>query len=149
MAVDQQKSTDVGPTLAFGPLLAVYGTAIFLSAALLFAVQPMFTKMVLPQLGGAPSVWSVAIVFFQAVLLLGYAYAHLLTRWAPTRISLFIHIALMLAATLALPADRGRGAVAARSVHALDRPALLRALRQRAAAAGLVRPYRPSPRQGP
>jgi hypothetical protein len=70
MAVDQQKPTDVGPALAFGPLLAVYGTAIFLSAALLFAVQPMFTKMVLPQLGGAPSVWSVAIVFFQAVLLL-------------------------------------------------------------------------------
>lgn len=103
MAVDQQKNTDVGPALAFGPLLAVYGTAIFLSAALLFAVQPMFTKMVLPQLGGAPSVWSVAIVFFQAVLLLGYAYAHLLTRYAPTRGSLFIHIALMFAATLALP----------------------------------------------
>src|SRR5712691_1800533 len=103
MAVAQQKPTDVGPALAFGPLLVVYGTAIFLSAALLFAVQPMFTKMVLPQLGGAPSVWSVAIVFFQAVLLLGYAYAHLLTRYVPTRISLFIHIALMLAATLALP----------------------------------------------
>src|SRR2546429_390341 len=103
MAVDQQNNSDIGPALAFGPLLAVYGTAIFLSAALLFAVQPMFTKMVLPQLGGAPSVWSVAIVFFQAVLLLGYAYAHLLPRCAPPRISLFIHIALMLAAPLALP----------------------------------------------
>ena len=49
-------------------------------AALLFAVQPMFTKMVLPRLGGTPSVWSVAMVFFQAVLLAGYAYAHALTR---------------------------------------------------------------------
>ena len=88
MAVDQQKNTDVGPALAFGPLLAVYGTAIFLSAALLFAVQPMFTKMVLPQLGGAPAVWSVAMVFFQAVLLAGYAYAHLLTRYVPTRVAL-------------------------------------------------------------
>ena len=84
-------------------MLAVFGTAIFLSAALLFAVQPMFTKMVLPQLGGSPSVWSVAIVFFQAVLLAGYAYAHLLTRHARTKASVFIHVAVMLAATFALP----------------------------------------------
>ena len=59
--------------------------AIFLSAALLFAVQPMFTKMVLPRLGGAPQVWSVAMVFFQAALLAGYGYAHLLTRYLPGR----------------------------------------------------------------
>ncbi len=63
-------------------LLAVFGSAIFVSAALLFAVQPMFTKMVLPRFGGAPAVWSVAIVFFQAALLAGYAYAHVLTRYA-------------------------------------------------------------------
>ena len=50
-------------------LLPTLTGAIFLSAALLFAVQPMFTKMVLPRLGGAPSVWSVAMVFFQAALL--------------------------------------------------------------------------------
>ncbi len=59
--------------------------AIFVSAALLFAVQPMFTKMVLPRLGGAAAVWSVAMVFFQTALLAGYAYAHLLTRFAPGR----------------------------------------------------------------
>ena len=69
--------------------------AIFVSAALLFAVQPMFTKMVLPRLGGAPSVWSVAMVFFQAALLAGYAYAHLLTRFAPGRTSVIIHLAVM------------------------------------------------------
>jgi hypothetical protein len=63
----------------------------------------MFAKMVLPQLGGSPAVWSVAIVFFQAGLLAGYAYAHLLTRHAPTRASLIIHLAVMVAATICLP----------------------------------------------
>ncbi|MDO8534860.1 MAG: hypothetical protein Q7S17_08995, partial [Xanthobacteraceae bacterium] len=63
-----------------GLLLAVFTAAIFVSAALLFAVQPLFTKMVLPKLGGSPAVWSVAMVFFQATLLAGYAYAHFLTR---------------------------------------------------------------------
>jgi hypothetical protein len=84
-------------------LLATVTAAIFVSAALLFAVQPMFTKMVLPRLGGAPSVWSVAMVFFQAGLLAGYGYAHLLTRFAPGRPSVVIHILVMLAACLALP----------------------------------------------
>jgi len=55
--------------------LATYIAAVFLSALLLFGVQPMFTRMVLPRLGGSPSVWSVAMVFFQAMLLAGYAYA--------------------------------------------------------------------------
>src|SRR5439155_18522257 len=84
-------------------LLVTLTAAIFVSAALLFAVQPMFTKMVLPRLGGAPSVWSVAMVFFQAALLAGYAYAHLLTRYAPGRASVVIHVAVMLVACLALP----------------------------------------------
>jgi protein-L-isoaspartate O-methyltransferase len=84
-------------------LLVTLTAAIFVSAALLFAVQPMFTKMVLPRLGGAPSVWSVAMVFFQAALLAGYAYAHLLTRYAPGRASVVIHVVVMLVACLALP----------------------------------------------
>jgi hypothetical protein len=84
-------------------LLATFGAAIFVSAALLFMVQPMFTKMVLPRLGGAPSVWSVAIVFFQAALLAGYAYAHWLTRFLPGRRSVVIHLAVMASAVLALP----------------------------------------------
>src|SRR5215213_4091616 len=50
----------------------------FLSALLLFSVQPMFAKMVLPVLGGSPSVWAVAVFFFQAALLAGYCYAHFL-----------------------------------------------------------------------
>src|SRR5437763_3219954 len=84
-------------------LLRVFAAAIFLSAALLFAVQPMFTKMVLPRLGGTPSVWSVAMVFFQAVLLAGYAYAHALTTHLPGKRSVIVHLAVMVAATLFLP----------------------------------------------
>jgi hypothetical protein len=84
-------------------LLATFTAAIFVSAALLFVVQPMFTKMVLPRLGGAPSVWSVAIVFFQGALLAGYAYAHLVTRYAPGRPSILIHLVVTIAAVFALP----------------------------------------------
>jgi hypothetical protein len=90
-------------------LLAVFTAAIFVSAALLFAVQPLFAKMVLPKLGGSPAVWSVAMVFFQAVLLLGYAYAHLITRILPGRSSVFVHLAVMAAATLALPLSIAAG----------------------------------------
>jgi SAM-dependent methyltransferase len=92
-------------TMASNPrlLLRIYAAAIFLSAALLFAVQPMFTKMVLPKLGGTPSVWSVAMVFFQAVLLAGYAYAHALTSYLPAKRAVIVHLAVMAAATLFLP----------------------------------------------
>src|SRR5438552_8248294 len=84
-------------------LLAVFFAAILMSAALLFAVQPMFTKMVLPRLGGAAAVWSVAMVFFQTALLAGYAYAHWLMRLAPGRRSVIIHVGLMCVACVALP----------------------------------------------
>src|SRR5215468_3437415 len=90
-------------------LRAVLTAAIFVSAALLFAVQPMFTKMVLPRLGGAPQVWSVAMVFFQAALLAGYGYAHLLTRYAPGRKSFFVQLAVMIAACFTLPLSIASG----------------------------------------
>jgi len=90
-------------------LLATFTTAIFVSAALLFMVQPMFTKMVLPRLGGAPSVWSVAIVFFQGALLAGYAYAHWLTRYAPGRASVVIHVVVTIGAVFALPLSIAAG----------------------------------------
>ncbi len=84
--------------------LPVYTLTIFLSAFLLFGVQPMFTKMVMPVLGGTPAVWSVAMVFFQSVLLLGYAYAHGLTRRLAPRTAAVVHLALMaLVFALALP----------------------------------------------
>src|SRR5215813_11060013 len=92
-----------GATSGRALLLATFTAAITLSAALVFMVQPMFTKMVLPRFGGAPSVWSMAIVFFQAALLAGYAYAHWLTRYASGRASVAIHLVVMVAAAFALP----------------------------------------------
>ena len=77
--------------------------ASFLSAYLLFSVQPMFTKMVLPVLGGSAATWSVAMVFFQAVLLLGYAYAHFLTRHLSFKRGAIIHLGLLLVAFATLP----------------------------------------------
>ncbi len=88
---------------SFRLLLAAYTTAIFVSAALLFVVQPLFAKMVLPKLGGTPAVWSVAMVFFQTMLLAGYAYAHALTKFVPGRISVVIHLVVTIAAVVALP----------------------------------------------
>jgi spermidine synthase len=90
-------------------LLPTFIAAIFLSAALLFLIEPMFTKMVLPRLGGSPSVWSVAMVFFQAMLLAGYAYAHVLTRYAPGPMSIAIHLAVMGLAAFTLPLAIGTG----------------------------------------
>ena len=84
-------------------IFGVYTTAVFLSALLLFGVQPMFTRMVLPQLGGSPSVWSVAMVFFQSMLLAGYAYAHGLTTLRNRYAAVAMHLALLLAAALTLP----------------------------------------------
>src|SRR3712207_7468303 len=78
-----------------GVSLLLFTSTLFLSALLLFAVQPMFTRMVLPRLGGSPSVWSVAMVFFQTMLLAGYAYAHGLTKAARPSVTVAVHLALL------------------------------------------------------
>lgn len=83
------------------PLL--YAATLFVSALLLFSIQPMFAKMVLPKLGGAPAVWSVAMVFFQTVLLAGYAYAHLVNRLLTPLRAAMLHLALVAVTALALP----------------------------------------------
>lgn len=83
--------------------LWLFTAATFFSALLLFAVQPMFAKMVLPVLGGSPSVWAVAMLFFQAALLAGYCYAHLLIRFVPAARSGFIHLAVCATAVVSLP----------------------------------------------
>ena len=84
-------------------VLGAFTAAIFTSAFLLFSIQPMFTKMVLPQLGGSPAVWSIAMVVFQALLLAGYGYAHLSTTRLSTRNSAIIHIGLLAITLIALP----------------------------------------------
>jgi hypothetical protein len=78
----------------------VYAGTLFLSAFLLFGIQPMFAKMVLPKLGGSPGVWSVAMVFFQTALLAGYGYAHWLVSRFTVRRAALLHIALMVAVLL-------------------------------------------------
>ena len=82
---------------------ALFALAIFTSAALVFTVQPMATKLILPVLGGSPSVWNTAMVFFQAALLGGYAYAHLLQRIRSMKAQMAVHLALLLLAALFLP----------------------------------------------
>src|SRR4051812_20818816 len=84
-------------------ILIVYTAAIFTSALLLFSVQPLFTKMVLPRLGGSPAVWSVAMVFFQSLLLAGYAYAHFLMRARSRLVPVAVHLVLLAVALLTLP----------------------------------------------
>jgi len=82
---------------------AIFVATIFLSAALLFFVQPLFTKIVLPMIGGSPGVWTTAMLFFQTVLIAGYLYAHLLTRRLNVRGQVWVHLALWGAALYCLP----------------------------------------------
>ncbi|MBA4805989.1 fused MFS/spermidine synthase [Brevundimonas sp.] len=81
----------------------LFAVAVFTSACLVFVVQPMATKLILPTLGGSPSVWNAAMVFFQTALLAGYGYAHLLQRIGSMRIQVTAHLGLLLAAALFLP----------------------------------------------
>src|SRR6476661_9286548 len=75
---------------------------IFLGSFLLFLVQPMIARMVLPRLGGAPAVWNSAMLVYQALLLAGYAYSHWLGRFAPRRQAL-VHLVLFAGAAAMLP----------------------------------------------
>lgn len=75
----------------------------FVSAALLFAVQPMVGKMILPLLGGTPAVWSTCMVFFQAALLVGYAYAHASAAWLGPRRQAALHLAVLALPLTVLP----------------------------------------------
>ena len=80
-----------------------YALTVFLSATLVFLVQPMFAKMAMPVLGGSPSVWNVSLVCFQGALLAGYIYAHLLNKVQSLRTQIAIHAAVLVLAALVLP----------------------------------------------
>jgi hypothetical protein len=84
-------------------LVYIYGVAIFASAGLLFIVQPMVAKMILPFLGGSPAVWNTSLFFFQSVLLLGYLYAHLTSSWLGVRRQAVLHLVVALASLVVLP----------------------------------------------
>src|SRR5215471_3063020 len=76
-------------------MAALFAVALFTSAALLFIVQPMIAKLVLPLLGGTPAVWNTCMVFFQAMLLIGYAYAHAAPRWLGVRRQAILQVVLL------------------------------------------------------
>ena len=101
-------STRVKAEAPTGAVGVLYGLTMFLSAFLVFQVQPVIAKFILPWYGGSASVWTVCMLFFQGCLLLGYLYAHLLTRTFTVRLQAVIH-GVLLAASLALlpivPAD--------------------------------------------
>ena len=82
---------------SFALLLSLFTSTILSGALLLFLVQPMIAKMVLPRLGGSPSVWITCMLFFQALLLAGYAYAHLLANHLPVRLQVAVHAAVVAA----------------------------------------------------
>ena len=145
MAVEERSAS------RYALVLAVYTAAIFVSALLLFSVQPLFAKMVLPRLGGSPAVWSVAMVFFQSLLLAGYAYAHFLTRIKSRAVPVggascasggrVLHAAAVDREWVGRTSDQRLRALAARPFRGLDRPAVLCAGGEQPAAAGL----RPAP----
>jgi len=116
--VSSQAPPAVSPAPAADPprpgaglaVLAVYTAAIFTSAFLLFLVQPMFSRMVLPLLGGTPAVWNTCMLFFQAALLAGYLYAHLGARRLGVRRQAAVHVALLALAAVLLPIGVGGAA---------------------------------------
>jgi spermidine synthase len=93
-------------------LVCLYTAALFVSAFLLFWMQPLVTKMVLPSLGGSPAVWNTAMMFFQVMLLAGYAYAHFIGRIVRPSRQFWIHGAIVVAGFIFLPfgVDRSWGA---------------------------------------
>lgn len=84
-------------------ILPLFIVTFLVSAILVFWIQPMFAKMLLPLLGGSPAVWNTAMVFFQATLLAGYAYAHLITRVLMFREQILLHSTMMVFAAFCLP----------------------------------------------
>jgi len=84
-------------------MLALFAGTIFLSAFLLFLVQPMTAKQILPWFGGSAAVWTTCLVFFQSALLAGYAYSDLVVRRLGTRGQAVVHVALLALSLLTLP----------------------------------------------
>ena len=89
------------------PPVPAYAFTIFIGAFLLFQIQPLIGKYILPWFGGGPSVWTTCMLFFQLALLAGYAYAHLMARWLKPSRQATVHLLLLLAAITLLPISPG------------------------------------------
>ncbi len=81
----------------------IYALTLLISSSMLFVVQPMVAKMIQPVLGGTPAVWNTAMVFFQALLLGGYLYAHVTTKWLGTRRQAVMHLVVLAVGLAFLP----------------------------------------------
>jgi len=88
---------------AIRAVVPVFALTLLLSAFLLFLIQPLFGKMILPLLGGSPSVWNTAMLFFQVLLLAGYAYAHGTARFLNMRTQAVVHFVLLAVFIFVLP----------------------------------------------
>jgi hypothetical protein len=86
-----------------------YGVTIFVSAFLLFQVQPLFGRFILPWFGGSPATWATCLLCFQALLLAGYSYAHLSVSRLTPRQQRNVHVALLLVGLMFLPIVPGEG----------------------------------------
>ncbi|MGE5195371.1 MAG: fused MFS/spermidine synthase [Deltaproteobacteria bacterium] len=84
-------------------LATAYAATVFLGAFLLFQVQPLIGKAILPWFGGSPAVWTTCMLVFQALLFSGYLYAHVTTRYLSARHQAYVHLALLLLALVMLP----------------------------------------------
>lgn len=84
-------------------LILLYSLTLFVNAALLFIIEPMVAKMILPYLGGSPAVWNTSLAFYQGALLTGYAYAHYLSGWIGIKRHALLHLGLVVAAISVLP----------------------------------------------
>jgi hypothetical protein len=90
-------------------MLALFAATTLSSAFLLFWIEPLFAKMVLPMLGGSPAVWNTCLMFFQAMLLVGYLYAHVTSKYLSSRRQAIMHVTLLLLAIVSLPVAIPRG----------------------------------------
>jgi hypothetical protein len=101
--MDCPSAAPVSPLLRNRVVLGWYATTLFAAAALLFWVEPMYGRLLVPRLGGAAAVWGTCMVFFQVCLLGGYAYAHALGNLLPRKAQVFVHLALVAACFCVLP----------------------------------------------
>src|ERR1700741_5407125 len=83
--------------------MLLYALTILVSAFLLFQVQPVIAKIILPWFGGSAAVWTTCLLFFQLVLLLGYSYAHATIRYLRPRTQMLLHAGLLLVSAMVLP----------------------------------------------
>ena len=135
-------------------IVPLFASTMFLSGFLLFLVEPMAAKMVLPILGGVPMVWNGCVVFFQIVMLAGYGYAFGASRWLQLRHHVVLHAAVLAAPAAVLPfmiqagsvtpPDGNPLGVAAAAAGRQHRAALLRAVDERVGVPALAVAHRPS-----